>query len=136
MNLRSTDNSKSRFAAYVEGLVGVIGHADRAGPLRDYCLGLIMPCERSSPVKKSRFGQATSDATAMISAATSASNTAMITTVIASAVNDEQEGGSDNRSLLWGFRLRTAHASEFRDCDLRHGRNPLGDRGRPRCRDW
>src|ERR1019366_4519673 len=40
----------------------------------------------NSPVKKSRFGQATSDATAMISAATSASNTATITTVIASAV--------------------------------------------------
>jgi hypothetical protein len=33
MNLRSADNSKSRFAAYVEKLVGVIGHADRAGPL-------------------------------------------------------------------------------------------------------
>ena len=30
MNLRSADNSKSRFAAYVEGLVSVIGHADRA----------------------------------------------------------------------------------------------------------
>src|SRR5208337_4756698 len=30
------------------GLVSVIGHADRAGPLRDYCLGLIMPCERKS----------------------------------------------------------------------------------------
>ena len=40
----------------------------------------------NSPVKKSRFGQATSDATAMISAATSASNTTTITTVIASAV--------------------------------------------------
>jgi len=48
MNLRSADNSKSRFAAYVEGLVSVIGHADRADPLRDYCLGLIMPCERKS----------------------------------------------------------------------------------------
>ena len=46
MNLRSVDRSKSRFAAYVEELVSVIGHADRAGPLRDYCLGLIMPCER------------------------------------------------------------------------------------------
>src|SRR5208337_874803 len=48
MNLRSADNSKSRFAAYVEGLVQVIGHADRAGPLRDYCVGLVMPCERKS----------------------------------------------------------------------------------------
>jgi SRSO17 transposase len=48
MNLRSADSSKSRFAAYVEGLVSVNGHADRADPLRDYCLGLIMPCERKS----------------------------------------------------------------------------------------
>jgi SRSO17 transposase len=40
--------SESRFSAYVEGLVGVIGHADRAQPLRDYCTGLMMPCERKS----------------------------------------------------------------------------------------
>ena len=40
--------SGSRFSAYVEGLVGVIGHADRARPLRDYCLGLLMPGERKS----------------------------------------------------------------------------------------
>src|SRR5712692_9157537 len=40
--------SEVRFAAYVEGLVSVIGHADRAKPLRDYCLGLVMPCERKS----------------------------------------------------------------------------------------
>ena len=26
----------------------VIGHADRAGPLRDYCVGLMMPGERKS----------------------------------------------------------------------------------------
>jgi SRSO17 transposase len=26
----------------------VIGHKDREGPLRDYCLGLMMPCERKS----------------------------------------------------------------------------------------
>jgi len=45
---RSTDGSESRFAAYVRGLVSVIGHADRAGPLHDYCLGLIMPGERKS----------------------------------------------------------------------------------------
>ena len=48
MGLRRADNSESRFAAYVEGLVSVIGHADRAGPLRDYCVGLMMPCERKS----------------------------------------------------------------------------------------
>src|SRR4051812_27702851 len=37
-----------RFATYVEGLAGVIGHKDRVRPLRDYCMGLMMPCERKS----------------------------------------------------------------------------------------
>src|SRR5271157_6079207 len=40
--------SESRFSAYVEGLASVIGHADRADPLRDYCMGLVMPGERKS----------------------------------------------------------------------------------------
>src|SRR5207342_101358 len=48
MDLRVVGDSESRFSAYVEGLVSVIGHADRASPLRDYCLGLMMPCERKS----------------------------------------------------------------------------------------
>jgi SRSO17 transposase len=48
MNQRRTDDSESRFAAYVEGLASVIGHKDREGPLRDYCSGLLMPCERKS----------------------------------------------------------------------------------------
>src|ERR1700719_181122 len=48
MDHRRTDNSESRFAAYVEGLGSVIGHQDREGPLRDYCAGLMMPCERKS----------------------------------------------------------------------------------------
>jgi SRSO17 transposase len=39
---------EGRFSAYVDGLVSVIGHADRARPLRDYCTGLLMPCERKS----------------------------------------------------------------------------------------
>ena len=48
MDLRRADDNKSRFAAYVEGLVSVIGHADRAKPLRDYCVGLMLPCARKS----------------------------------------------------------------------------------------
>ena len=48
MDLRAADDSASRFSAYVEGLVSVIGHADRAGPLRDYCVGLMLPSERKS----------------------------------------------------------------------------------------
>ena len=42
------EGGEARFAAYVEGLVGVIGHADRAQPLRDYCVGLLLPSERES----------------------------------------------------------------------------------------
>jgi SRSO17 transposase len=45
---RADDGSASRFGAYVEGLVSVIGHADRAKPLRNYCVGLMMPVERKS----------------------------------------------------------------------------------------
>ena len=48
MGLRGAKGIESRFTRYVEGLVGVIGHADRAGPLRDYCTGLVMPVERKS----------------------------------------------------------------------------------------
>ena len=48
MGLPRSNDSASRFSAYVEGLTSVIGHADRAKPLRDYCLGLMMPCERKS----------------------------------------------------------------------------------------
>ena len=48
MNLAMADYSESRFRAYVAGLVSVIGHADRAKPLRDYCTGLMLPCERKS----------------------------------------------------------------------------------------
>src|SRR6266403_1314187 len=48
MGHRRRDASESRFSAYVEGLVSVIGHSDRAKPLRDYCMGLMLPCERKS----------------------------------------------------------------------------------------
>jgi SRSO17 transposase len=48
MTLAVAKDSESRFAGYIEGLVGVIGHADRAAPLHDYCVGLLLPCERKS----------------------------------------------------------------------------------------
>ena len=38
----------SAFDAYVEALIDVIGHVDRAEPLRDYCTGLMMPVKRKS----------------------------------------------------------------------------------------
>ena len=40
------ESSEARFGVYVEALTGVIGHADRATPLRHYCTGLLMPAER------------------------------------------------------------------------------------------
>ena len=40
--------SEKRFAAYVEQLASVMGHADRKRPLNDYCTGLVMPLERKS----------------------------------------------------------------------------------------
>src|SRR4051812_26978842 len=46
--MASHDSSEVRFAAYVTALAGVIGHADRATPLRDYCTGLLMPAGRKS----------------------------------------------------------------------------------------
>ena len=48
MNLDQGGDSETRFAAYVEGLASVIGHADRTRPLRDYCTGLLLPGERKS----------------------------------------------------------------------------------------
>ena len=41
MNLERTEDSASRFAAYVGQVTGVIGHADRVRPLNDYCAGLL-----------------------------------------------------------------------------------------------
>ncbi len=48
MDLAASMSSEARFEVYLEALVGVIGHADRAAPLRDYCLGLLLPIERKS----------------------------------------------------------------------------------------
>ena len=44
----SSEESEARFAAYVEALAAVLGHADRQQPMHDYCLGLLMPIERKS----------------------------------------------------------------------------------------
>ena len=48
MGLGMAGGSEARFSTYVDGLTSVLGHADRAGPLRDYCVGLMMPCARKS----------------------------------------------------------------------------------------
>ena len=48
MDLLDNDASRLKFEAYAAALVGVIGHADRAVPLHDYCTGLLLPGERKS----------------------------------------------------------------------------------------
>jgi SRSO17 transposase len=48
MVLQKADDSESRFEAFARGLASVIGHEDRERPLRDYLIGLVMPCERKS----------------------------------------------------------------------------------------
>jgi SRSO17 transposase len=48
MKLRDQGESAARFEKYVDALASVIGHADRVGPLHDYCTGLILPGERKS----------------------------------------------------------------------------------------
>ena len=40
--------SESRFAAYVEAITSVLGHADRGAPFRSYCAGLLLPGDRKS----------------------------------------------------------------------------------------
>jgi hypothetical protein len=48
MDEAASGGREARFAAYVEALGRVIGHADRQEPMRDYCLGLLMPIARNS----------------------------------------------------------------------------------------
>ena len=48
MDLLESDESRLKFETYINELVGVIGHADRAVPLQDYCTGLLLPGERKS----------------------------------------------------------------------------------------
>ena len=38
---QACEESEARFAEYVDGLTSVIGHADRAAPLKGYCTGLL-----------------------------------------------------------------------------------------------
>ena len=48
MGTHGSRDSAGRFASYLDGLASVIGHAARVGPMRDYCTGLLLPCERKS----------------------------------------------------------------------------------------
>jgi SRSO17 transposase len=44
----SNQTREARFAAYVDGLAGALGHADRIAPMQAYCTGLLLPGERKS----------------------------------------------------------------------------------------
>src|ERR1700757_5396421 len=48
MGLDTIADGIDRFEVYLEALTSVIGHADRAGPLRHYCLGLLATEGRKS----------------------------------------------------------------------------------------
>ena len=48
MDRRHSDASAERFSAYLDELASVMGHAARVGPMRDYCTGLLLSCERKS----------------------------------------------------------------------------------------
>ena len=39
---------EARFAAYLDGIVAVLGHASRVAPARAHCTGLLVPGERKS----------------------------------------------------------------------------------------
>src|SRR5260370_27969839 len=48
MDLQGLGDSDEGFSGYGERLAEVMGEGDRAKPLRDYCTGLMLPCERKS----------------------------------------------------------------------------------------
>src|SRR5712691_11454177 len=48
MDDQSSGSVEARFEAYAEVLSQSLGHADRRAPMRDYCLGLLMPIARKS----------------------------------------------------------------------------------------
>ena len=48
MDRQQCDSSAERFAAYLDELASVMGHAARIDPLKDYCSGLLLPGDRKS----------------------------------------------------------------------------------------
>ena len=46
--LSSPGPQQKRFTAYMEGLADAAGHSDRRVPLKNYCMGLLLPGERKS----------------------------------------------------------------------------------------
>lgn len=57
-----SDDSAERFSAYLQEIAGVMEHAARVAPMRAYCSGLLMDCERKSaePIAAATAPSATS----------------------------------------------------------------------------
>jgi SRSO17 transposase len=62
MDWRRSNDSAERFSAYLEEIGSVMGHAARVAPMRDYCSGLLLDCERKSaePIAAATAPHATS----------------------------------------------------------------------------
>ena len=62
MDWRRSDDSAERFSAYLQGIASVMGHAARVAPMRAYCSGLLLECERKSvePIAAATAPHATS----------------------------------------------------------------------------
>jgi SRSO17 transposase len=62
MDWRRSDDSAERFSVYLDEIAGVMGHAARVAPMRDYCSGLLLDCERKSaePIAAATAPNATS----------------------------------------------------------------------------
>ena len=48
MDRQRSDASAQRFSAYLDELASVIGPGARIRPMRDYCTGLLLSCDRKS----------------------------------------------------------------------------------------
>jgi SRSO17 transposase len=48
MGRQQPRDGEARFSAYLDELASVMGRVSRVGPMRDYCTGLLLPCERKS----------------------------------------------------------------------------------------
>jgi SRSO17 transposase len=62
MDWLGSADSTERFSAYLDAIAGVMGHAARVAPMRDYCSGLLLDCERKSaePIAAATAPDATS----------------------------------------------------------------------------
>ena len=62
MDWRRSDDSAGRFSAYLGEVASVVGHAARVEPMRAYCSGLLLECERKSvePIAAATAPHATS----------------------------------------------------------------------------